>query len=413
MKGNIGIYNLHMRTMGGGEKLTLALAEHLSVGHNVRLFYDEPLDIASLEQFFGVDLSRVELMPLPPPGRLLRLMARVRGWRVPDFSLHHYLQLRKLGLDIFINNSYASGLPCPAARGVFMCMFPHGAVAPPRARSLPRRAGHALVDLVEQRVTGFAARDVSESYSTIVAISRYSAEWVCKLWGRRAETIFPPCEDMGPPAAAKQKSILHVGRFIADSGENGYHHKGQGVLLEAFKGMTSLHRDGWELHFAGSVGVDEESAKYAAALTESAKGFPVKFHIKAGLEELRDLYRAAAIYWHATGFGYPVSDYPAKQEHFGITTVEAMSAGAVPVVYGSGGQKEIVTHGTDGLCWNETADLVSQTLGLVGDPELRARLSRQAVVSSERFSRKAFAANVDRLVGHLLSGDHARPLAGS
>lgn len=403
MKGKIGIYNLHMRSMGGGEKLTLALAEHLSAGHNVWLFYDEPPDADLLEKFFGVDLSRVRLTPLPRPGRLLRLMARVRGWRVPDFSLHHYLHLRKLGLDVFINNSYASGLACPAARGVFMCMFPHGTAPSPAARSLPRRAGDALVDWVEQRVTGFAARDVSDSYTTVVAISRYSAEWVCKLWNRRSEIIFPPCEDMGPPAAFKRKSILHVGRFIADIGENGYHHKGQGVLLETFKEMTSLHRDGWELHFAGSVGVDEESAKYAAALVQSAEGFPVEFHFKARLEELRNLYRAAAIYWHATGFGYAVADYPARQEHFGITTVEAMSAGAVPVVYGSGGQKEIVTHGVDGLCWDDTESLSKQTLGLVNDPDLRARLSRQAIVSSERFGRKAFAASVDRLVERLLS----------
>ena len=97
--------------------------------------------------------------------------------------------------------------------------------------------------------------------------------------------------------------------------------------------------------------------------------------------------------------GYPASDYPAKQEHFGITTVEAMSAGAVPVVYGSGGQKEIVTHGDDGLCWDETAELASQTLRLVNDPELRGRLSRQAVVSSRRFCKEAFAASVDRMVG--------------
>jgi glycosyltransferase involved in cell wall biosynthesis len=360
-----------------------------------------------------VDLCRVKLMPLDPPGRLLRLMARVRGWREPDFSPHHYLQLRKLKLDLFINNSYASGLTCPAPRGIFMCMFPHSHAPCPQARSLPRRAGDALVDCVEKRVTGFDARDVSDSYSTIVAISRYSAEWVGKLWGRRPETIFPPCEDMGPPVASKRKSILHVGRFIADIGEKRYHHKGQDVLLETFKGMTSLHREGWELHFAGSVGVDEKSAKYAAALVQSAKGFPVKFHIKAGMEELRSLYRAAAIYWHATGFGYPASDYPAKQEHFGITTVEAMSAGAVPVVYGTGGQTEIVTHGVDGLCWDDKAGLVGQTLGLVNDPGLRARLSRQAVVSSERFCKKAFAASVDRLVGRLLSGDPAQPQAGS
>ena len=123
---------------------------------------------------------------------------------------------------------------------------------------------------------------------------------------------------------------------------------------------------------------------------------------------MRDLYRRAAIYWHATGYGFPADDYPARQEHFGITTVEAMSAGAVPVVNGSGGQKEIVTHGVDGLCWDEPTELLSQTRRLVNDADLRGRLSRQAVLSSKRFGREAFNASVDGLVGRLLSADPTR-----
>ena len=411
MKGNIGVYNLHMQTMGGGEKLTLALAEHLSLGHNVWLFHADPLDVTSLEQFFGVDLSRVKTMALKSPGPLLRIIARLRGRRAPAFSLHHYLQLRNLKLDLFFNNTYTSGLICPAARGVFMCMFPYRPAPRLAAESLQHRAKDALVDWMEKSVTGFAVENVVESYSTVVAISRYSAEWVHKIWGRRPAIIYPPCDDMGP-GAAKQKILLHVGRFIADNGERERHHKGQGILLETFKGMTDLHRDGWELHFTGSVGDDEESAKFAATLVQVAKGFPVTFHFNAGREEMRDLYRRAAIYWHATGCGFPVADYPAKQEHFGITTVEAMSAGAVPVVKGSGGQKEVVTHEVDGLCWENTAELVSRTLRLVNDPDLRGRLSRQAVASSKRFGRDTFAASVDRLVGNLLSGDSAQQSSG-
>ena len=34
--------------------------------------------------------------------------------------------------------------------------------------------------------------------------------------------------------------------------------------------------------------------------------------------------------------------FTAKDEHFGITTVEAMMHGAIPFVHNSGGQKEIV-----------------------------------------------------------------------
>lgn len=402
MKGNIGVYNLHLRAAGGGEKLTLVLAEHLSLGHDVRLFHTGPLDVAALEQFFGVDLSRVKITPLKGPGPLLRLMAKVRGRRPPAFSLHQYLQLRHLKLDLFINNSYASGLICPATRGIYMCMFPYQPAPRAPAESLLYQTKDAFVDRIERCVTGFDVRDVVASYSTVVSISRYSADWVRRMWARSSEIIYPPCDDMGP-AAVKAKILLHVGRFIARSGERERHHKGQDLLLDIFKGMTGLHRDGWELHFAGSVGDDDESAEFVAALAQSAKGVPVTFHFNATLGELRELYRRAALYWHATGYGLPADDYPAKQEHFGITTVEAMSAGAVPVVHDSGGQQEIVTHGVDGLRWHDLTGLVDQTLMLVNDPELRERLGRQAVLSSRRFGREAFAASVDQLVGRLLS----------
>lgn len=57
MKRNVGVYNLRMPAMGGGEKLTLVLAKHLRLTNNVSLFCAEPLDKAKLEDFFGVDLS--------------------------------------------------------------------------------------------------------------------------------------------------------------------------------------------------------------------------------------------------------------------------------------------------------------------------------------------------------------------
>jgi hypothetical protein len=147
-----------MRAMGGGEKLTLVLAEHLSVAHNVFLFSAEPLDVSSLEQFFDVDLSRVKVICLKTPGSLSRVRARLSGTNGLSVSRHHESQLRSLELDLFINNSYASALKCPTTRGIFMCMFPH-------------QASPAVNNFVH-------------SYSMIVAISRYSAEWVWNRWDR-------------------------------------------------------------------------------------------------------------------------------------------------------------------------------------------------------------------------------------
>jgi len=357
-----------MQAMGGGEKLTLVLAEHLSLEHKVWLFCARPLDVASLERFFEVDLSRVNVVPLKTIGPLSRVRARVQGSGTLALSWHHFLQLKKYNLDILINNSYASGLRCPAVHGIFMCMFPH---------SIPR--------------------DTLDSYPLIVAISQYSAGWVSKMWSRRAEIIYPPCDDMGPPAA-KGKMILHVGRFIADKDGDERQHKGQSLMLDAFKRLSDLHNKGWELHFAGSIAPDKRSAMFAKTIVQNAAGFPVFFHFNAARDEMRDLYRKAAIYWHATGYGFDADRYPAKQEHFGISTVEAMTAGAVPVVYASGGQKEIVTDGVDGFWWNDIDGLISQTVRLIEDPTLRCRMTQEAIVSSKRFSKPAFTAQVDQLI---------------
>lgn len=240
------------------------------------------------------------------------------------------------------------------------------------------------------------------SYSQVVAISQYTAEWIGKMWGRRAEVIYPPCDDMGPPAA-KAKMILHVGRFIANNKNDAQHHKGQGLILDAFKRLTDLHKEGWQLHFVGSIGPDKRSAKFAKKIVQKATGFPVFFHFDAAREEIKDLYRRAAIYWHATGYGFDVKKYPAKQEHFGISTVEAMSAGAVPVVYASGGQQEIVTDRVDGFWWNEIDQLIIKTAMLAEDRELRDRAARLAIRSSKRFDKPAFAAQIDQVIAKSLT----------
>jgi glycosyltransferase involved in cell wall biosynthesis len=218
------------------------------------------------------------------------------------------------------------------------------------------------------------------------------------MWERHPETIYSVGDDMGPPAR-KEKIILNVGRFFANG--RGSLHKRQDVLLDVFGGMTDIHRAGWEMHFVGGLADDPASRAIVEKLSHASAGLPVFFHFDADFERLRDLFRRAAIYWHATGFGFSPKEHPEMQEHFGLTTVEAMSAGAVPVVINSGGQGEIVTHNRNGLLWNELDDLVRETRRLIDDPELREAMSFQARGSLERFSRRAFESRMDAIVDRL------------
>ena len=344
---SVGVYNLNWGAMGGGEKRSLVLAAHLGLSRRVVLFSPSQLDRRRLEDYFDVRLGAVEFVVLGP--------------REEDGE-----RIRATGLDVLVNNSYGSELASPVARGIYMCMFPH--------------------DWTEATL---------DTWDVITANSRFTRDWIRRKWGRRATVVYSPCDAIGS-GGVEERVILNVGRFFADS--PGAHSKRQDVLVQAFRAMGSLHDAGWELHLAGGVNPDPASVEYVSSLTRSAAGLPVYFHFGVPHEALMDLYRRAAIYWHATGFGLSPEEFPSKQEHFGQTIVEAMSAGAVPVVYDAGGPKETVRPGVTGYRFRDLAGLASHTLRVARDPVLRRRLARRAVHASARFSRTAFVSRVERLV---------------
>src|SRR5436305_5887253 len=169
----IGIINLGMQARGGGEKRTLALAEHLSRSHQVWLFVNEPLDRPSLERYFDVDLSRIRFVPLNQGRRpIARSQYRPRRGRWDDMTgqLSPFRRIKALELDVFINNSHGSILPCPSARGIYICMFPNRPSTPNRNSSL-RRAYHLFMDRLERRLFGCSVPDFIDSYSAVTANS--------------------------------------------------------------------------------------------------------------------------------------------------------------------------------------------------------------------------------------------------
>jgi glycosyltransferase involved in cell wall biosynthesis len=370
-RASVGIFNLNWSARGGGEKRSLVLAAHLARTRRVVVFSPAPLDREVLEGYFDVDLGSVEFVTLGP--------------REEDGA-----RIRASGVEVLVNNSHGSEIPCPTSRGIYMCMFPHdwpGVV--PDGQTEEGRSGWSLFRK-QQRT-----RAALDTWQVVTANSRFTRDWIRKKWGRRAVVVHTPCDSIGP-GGAKDKLILHVGRFVTDSA--GEHPKRQDVLVRAFREAPWLHDSGWELHLAGSVSPDAASATFVAGLVEAATGFPVRFHFDAPHPALRALYRRAAIYWHATGFGYPADEFPFKQEHFGQTVVEAMSAGAVPVVYDSGGPRETVRDGVTGYRFADLEGLASRTRQLAGNPALRSRLARNGLRASACFSRAAFVTRVERLV---------------
>ena len=121
-------------------------------------------------------------------------------------------------------------------------------------------------------------------------------------------------------------------------------------------------------------------------------------HVNATGEVVRRLLAEASIYWHAGGFGEDPERHPERFEHFGIAVVEAMAAGAVPLVFAAAGPAEIVQHGVNGYLWETLDELVELTSRLIGDPALRNRLSVAAQQRAADFSAGRFTRAVDDLL---------------
>lgn len=243
-------------------------------------------------------------------------------------------------------------------------------------------------------------RGFLDTYPLVVANSAFTRDWIGRLWGRDAAILHPPVRPQ--PRVAKEPIVLGVGRFF-DPADG--HNKRQLELVSAFARLQaddSPHRDaarGWELHLVGGYGARGED--YVERVRAAAEGLPVRLHLNASGAEVRDLYSRAALFWHATGLGEDPEAHPERLEHFGISTVEAMSAGAVPVVIGVAGQLELFDDGVAGYHWQTVEELVARTGELMADPVERAFMADRAVEAAGRFGPEPFAAHLEELVATL------------
>jgi glycosyltransferase involved in cell wall biosynthesis len=254
------------------------------------------------------------------------------------------------------------------------------------------RVGAALGSFLPLLYRPLPNKNFLDTYDTLIANSTFTQGWIRRWWGREATVLYPPVRLHDP--GEKGPIILGVGRFFAPKAG---HSKKQLEMVEAFGRLVERGgAEGWSLHLVG--GCSEADQGYLAQVRAAAAGLPVELHIDAPGAELSDLYARASIFWHAAGLDEDVEDDPNRQEHFGISIVEAMSAGAVPVVLGQAGPAEIVEPGRSGRHFTDLDDLVDQTLALVADPAGLARLSAGAVERAAYFGLEAFAERLDSIV---------------
>ena len=508
---NIGLYNRWLSTLGGGERLSMAIAAHLAQSHTVDVLSHSPVDPHTIADRLDLDLHDVNFRIVPMDGLL-----------TPNLFTSHY--------DLFINASNGDYIRPPAPRNAMLVYFPaspptsvgqrlrryvaqqvdglaaqprfvsgvygpsdiHGVIArglaqysqiilptsslqsyrvhfsliagdptvssaivyldsqqvaqisfrtsqdiQPIAITVPRGASGVMMIVAEgtarecavplymtaltvasrrakaydrvftdawpelgtrqQNPMPTGIPDIVGEYDVLWAISRYTQRWIRAYWNLPSTLLYPPVPVDSFPPLSKRPIILSIGRFFA-----GNHNKKHLVMIDAFRRMLHDGLKNWELHLVGSLTSGEQHRRYLEHVRVEASGAPIHIHTDMPNDELAALLGTSSIYWHAAGYGEDPTKDPGKFEHFGISVVEAMAAGNVPVVVGQGGLTELVRHSVDGFLWYDEAELRSNTTTLIDDSRLRSKMAQQAIISSRRFDVGNFHGELDDSLSSLV-----------
>lgn len=351
----IAIYSPYLDSFGGGERYMMTIAECLSDKNKIdvlldnHLFEIENLKI-NLSKRLNLNLNNINFIKAPV-GRGSSFFQRIKFLRNYDFLF--YLT----DGSIFYSTAKNSIL-------------------------------HFQVPFENTVAKNIWGRKKLKSWKLAIYNSKFTKDIVEKTWNLQGEVIYPPVAVEEFKSLKKEKIILSVGRFVSFSKV-----KKHELMIDEFKQMEKEGLEGWSLHLAGGI---EGDKKYLEELKLKAKGAAIFFHPDINFEKLQSLYGLASIYWHAMGFG---EVDPKKQEHFGITTVEAMAAGCVPIVINLGGQPEIVENGKSGYLWSTTEELKEKTRNLINDLKLLKNLSQEAISRSKLFGKEKFSQNIKEIIG--------------
>jgi glycosyltransferase involved in cell wall biosynthesis len=383
----ISIYNEPAGSgIGGSEFVAALLAEALAKDHKIDLYHRIPsLTVDKLAINSGTRLDNVRLHYVETPN--LQPQSR----RNP---LAHFRELQSIqaelskGYDIFVAIVHDVPPFSHAKKGALIVLFP--------ATTAPYVKPEGRIDakLALKRPGGYiyqswAWKKRMEGYGLKSAISDFSRLWAKRRWGIDCTIIYPPV-NTSFGHVEKEKIILSVGRF-AVRGQG--HRKNQEEMLETYAQMRSERSLDWKYFCVGGLGETPAHKGYFEELSALAALGGAAVVANLPRNELRSLYERAGIFWHASGYGEDQNVDPLMVEHFGISTVEAMAAGCVPVVINKGGQSEIVEHEISGFVWETLDELKAFTARLISDDNLRGRMSVAARKRAQMFSRETFLKN--------------------
>ena len=366
--------------------MTLVLAKTLKKnGYRVQLVTTQKIDWPKIQRILGMGKEVIDKDTVIPPFiRLRTLYAIFAYWFLRDMM---FVPLMRRRLDVTITTTPT--LPVvfsdilyihfpdfiPAYHDQHYPKFSHDGW---KAYSLPFRLFCSL---------SIKAFNAMKHKPVVLTNSVYSQRAIEEYLNVKATVVYPPVDtekySHGNLDTCRSNIVFTITRFVESKN---------------VEEVLAVAKDAPEATFV-ILGSAAANSDYPERLMSRAKKMGISDRISlvvnAGDDEKIRLLSQAKIYLHMM-----------RYEHFGMSIVEAMSAGLVPVVHRSGGPWIDIlreTEGDVGYSYNdnrEAARIISQLLK--NDAE-REHLSIKAVERAKTFDSSLFESSMIRIVEDVLA----------
>lgn len=213
-------------------------------------------------------------------------------------------------------------------------------------------------------------------YDYFIPNSNFTKYWLQQKWNikdNKIQVLYPPVTKIKKTEEKQKDKILICSRIEKS--------KKIDKLIYAYTKSNFLSKNTKLIITGSTKNESPEYVKYLQNINPS-----VEFIFNPSREKIEDLYASSFIFWHAKG--YEELD-PYQMEHFGITTVEAMSAKCIPIVINKGGQTEIVTDEC-GFRWNNLDELIKYTEEIYSGKLDISSMQKNCVERSNLYSKENY-----------------------
>jgi len=311
----IGVFCPTLNVYGGGEFVAIAIANTLAQNNrNVVLFTNNEVNPQAIKNFFGENLH--------PTIRTIKQPTHFTSRGLADFYqtiFHSYIAKSKCNvfIDTFSN-----------------CVFPWTSISYIHfpflnrysfSKKFPYMGSPHLLQVGTLPHVLFEKNLVSYDKKLVLANSYYTADEIKKYSQKTVEVLYPPFSSsisaIGKDTIknSQENLVITTSRFEPNK------------LLERIPHIASQTDSNIQFAIIGRLYSKETLTNLQGTVKKLDLTDRIKFYPNATAEKKIELLKKAKIYLH-TMIG----------EHFGISIVEAMALGCLPIVHNSGGMSEFV-----------------------------------------------------------------------